>query len=209
MICGFLLYAQQKHFVSKTQELPIIKQPISKLESSRKPNNFFIYNEEPSSKLSKKNWMLVQKLAYLGLKKFQKGLFEKKKDYQNIFEGDPQLFQENVLNGGLLTASTPLIQGTIDFLSERLNQKICLIINDIPLLCSTTQLINPQEKYIDLNLKNNGNHFFINTPSDTASDGYCFFHAITFLLNQKKIKWEHIIHQNWDDGNLISPNKNK
>ncbi|MBS2126412.1 hypothetical protein J8J04_01770 ['Fragaria x ananassa' phyllody phytoplasma] len=187
MICIFLLYTYQNHFVSKTQELPIIKQP--------------------NSKLSKKNWMLVQKLAYLGLNQFKKGLLEKNEDYQNIFEGDPQLFQENVLNGTLSTASTPLIQGTIDFLSEKLNQKICLIINNHPLLCSTIQLIDKET--IDLNLKNNGNHFFINISSDTASDGYCFFHAITFLLNQKKIKWEHIINQNWDDCNLISPNTKK
>lgn len=142
-------------------------------------------NEKPFTCFKNPNnsLQLTRKLAYLGLNQFVNGLESDqfKEQYLLIFNGDSSFFENDVLSCSLKTASTPLIQGTLDFLSQQLKRKFNLIINDKHLLSSFLFDNNP----IDLEMKNNNYHFFIQKPEDTKGDGYCFFHALIFLLKKK------------------------
>ncbi|TKA88110.1 MAG: hypothetical protein QS2022_0770 [Candidatus Phytoplasma asteris] len=149
---------------------------------------------------------LTCKLAYLGLNQFVNGLENDqfKEQYLLIFNGDSSFFENDVLSYSLRTASTPLIQGTLDFLGQQLKRKFNLIINDKHLLSSFLFDNNP----IDLKMKNNNYHFFIQKPEDTKGDGYCFFHALIFLLKEKKLFSENIINASFDKIDLIKNSYN-
>ncbi|WP_024563502.1 hypothetical protein [Candidatus Phytoplasma tritici] len=142
------------------------------------------------------SFQLTRKLAYLGLNQFVNGLENDqfKEQYLLIFNGDSSFFENDVLSCSLRTASTPLIQGTLDFLGQQLKRKFNLIINDKNLLSSFLFDNNP----IDLKMKNNNYHFFIEKPEDTKGDGYCFFHALIFLLKEKNLFSENIINDSFD-----------
>ncbi|MFB0638299.1 hypothetical protein [Candidatus Phytoplasma solani] len=160
----------------------------------------------PSLEETQTKFVLTQKLAYLGLNQFIDGLYKNqfKEKYVNIFRGDGVLFEDKVLNGTLGTASTPLIQGTLDFLAQLLKQKLNLIVNDIHYLSS----FNSYNQVIDLKMRNNGgNHFYIHKPQDTQGDGYCFFHAIIFLLKEKVLLLEQIINNFFAKFDLITTNQ--
>nr|WP_153369360.1 hypothetical protein [Candidatus Phytoplasma sacchari]KAB8121829.1 hypothetical protein F2B49_02100 [Candidatus Phytoplasma sacchari] len=184
----------------------------------KKNENIKIKKEEIYSILDQKSdskkledLIFVQKLAYLGLKQFQYGLLDDdyKKLYQNIVKGDMDRFEENVLNGTLSTASTPLIQGTIDFLSKKLNKKINIILKterkmkslESHVLSSIYKLENIKNKNnkdntINVKLCNiNNSHFYVEKPNDTPGDGYCFFHALSFILDKKIPNWKNIIEK--------------
>ncbi|WBL31588.1 hypothetical protein [Candidatus Phytoplasma sacchari] len=175
----------------------------------KKEEIYSILDQKSDSK--KSDLIFVQKLAYLGLKQFQDGLLDDdyKKLYQYIIKGDMDQFEENVLNGTLSTASTPLIQGTIDFLSKKLNKKINIILNterkmkslESHVLSSIYKLENIKNKNnkdntISVKLCNiNNSHFYVEKPNDTPGDGYCFFHALSFILDKKIPNWRNIIEK--------------
>lgn len=133
----------------------------------------------------------VQKLAYIGMQQFKKGLSEHNKRYEEIFIGDPIIFEELVKTGTLRTASTPLILGTIDFISECLKKKINLYINEKHYLSTSDNLLKKSEtEILDLKIRNYNNiHFFVNEYEDTIGDGYCFFHALDNVLEKKIPNW--------------------
>jgi hypothetical protein len=175
-----------------------------------KSAQYFGENNKIEEEKREKNLILVQKLAYLGLKEAEKklNLFKNNKIddtqfsyYEFILEGDPEKFKENVINGKLQTATIFLIQGTIDFLSRKLNKRINLIINNINYIHdsnheNSSNKNHQYDEFIDLRIRNDKNtHFFINEPFDTPGDGYCFFHAIKFVLNQNIPKWLDIIKE--------------
>ncbi|KND62567.1 hypothetical protein [Candidatus Phytoplasma phoenicium] len=84
---------------------------------------FVDFFRSPKTLLSKFDNNLVKTLAYLGLNQFVIGLIENKiPEYEDIFLVDSEMFIPKVLNGNLGTSSTSLIQGTIDFLSFKLNK---------------------------------------------------------------------------------------
>ncbi|WP_349401940.1 hypothetical protein [Candidatus Phytoplasma solani] len=162
--------------------------------------------KKPVTCLNKISDQLTHKLAYLGLNQFVNGLEDDrfKQHYLLILQGDKDVFENNVLNCSLQTASTSLIQGTLDFLGQQLKHKLNLIINDKHLLSSFSCDDNP----IDLRMKNNNFHFFIQTPKDTRGDGYCFFHALIFLLKEKNLSLEDIINTSFGKIDLNVTNRN-
>ncbi|TVY12269.1 hypothetical protein [Candidatus Phytoplasma pini] len=156
----------------------------------------FIYlvieKQKSSTNNEKTELEFIHKLAILGLENFDKGMnqtedIELKKHYERIYEADPETFRDKVFNNNLSTASTLLIYSTIDFLSQKLEKKINLKVNKID--CYTS-FFSFKNEIINLELKNSNDHFFINKPNDTLGDGYCFFHAITYLLNEIMPNWK-------------------
>ncbi|WP_252861415.1 hypothetical protein [New Jersey aster yellows phytoplasma] len=121
---------------------------------------------------------LTRKLAYLGLNQFVNGLESDqfKEQYLLIFNGDSSFFENDVLSCSLKTASTPLIQGTLDFLSQQLKRKFNLIINDKHLLSSFLFDNNP----IDLEMKNNNYHFLFKTRRHQRRWLFVFFMLLFF-----------------------------
>ncbi|WP_235043260.1 hypothetical protein [Candidatus Phytoplasma australiense] len=150
------------------------------------------------------NIPLTRQLAYLGLNQFIDGLDDNQFQslYLTILQGDQEFFENDVLNCSLKTATTPLIQGTLDFLSQRLNQKFNLIIND----CNSLSSVG-LGRSVDLKMQNNSYHFFIKKSSDTLGDGYCFFHALIFVLREKGFILEYIINISFDKIDLVSNNQ--
>ncbi|AYJ01016.1 hypothetical protein CWO85_00470 [Candidatus Phytoplasma ziziphi] len=151
--------------------------------------NFF---KTPKKLLSKFDNNYSKALAYLGLNRFIIGLQNNIYEYKTLWIGDKEIFIEKILNGNLGTASSPLIFGTINFLGEKLNKKINLFINDY-LAYNSINKSNSETQTFILELKNDKNHFFINDFEDTLGDGYCFFNAIVFLLDQEINNWKNII----------------
>ncbi|PQP79776.1 hypothetical protein C6B37_01185 [Candidatus Phytoplasma phoenicium] len=163
--------------------------------------SYFYKNQKQKNYQSKKNlfdslsFNFVQKLAYRGMEQFQKGLSEGNTQYKLIYEADSQLFIEFVTQGTLKTASSPLIQGTIDFISECLNRNIHLYINEKHMFSTSENLLkNCKESVLDLKIRNQDNvHFFVNYYNDTIGDGYCFFHALDNVLKNIIPNWQEKI----------------
>jgi hypothetical protein len=158
------------------------------------------------SEENKNKFASTRKLAYLGLNQFVNGLdkIEFQEEYNSIFQGDEDVFEEKVFDGTLSTATPALIKGTLDFLAQKLQKRLNLIVNDV-LLASSCVFFNNS---IDLKMRNNNNdHFFIFLPHDTTGDGYCFFHAIIFLLKEKVPSLEKIINDSFEKIDLITTNQ--
>lgn len=164
---------------------------------------------KPFSNSIKNKSHFIKKLAYLGLKQFVIGLTNDlfRDRYKNILMGDHKLFVTKVFNGTLNTVSSSLIQGTIDFLSEKLKKNISLIINKIPMLSNTNHIFDDHlTKPIKLKISNKRNHFFIHEFNDTLGDGYCFFHAIAFLLDRMIPQWKTIVMQDLQTDQILTKN---
>ncbi|MDV3166870.1 MAG: hypothetical protein Q8784_00330 [Vigna little leaf phytoplasma] len=165
---------------------------------------------------------IARKLALLGLQqiiKVQKLISsneiqnEMKTNYQIILEAEDQdtkTIFDQVLNGKLSTANRILIQGTLDFLAQKLNKKIILNIekyNKNTPNSHNDQLISyvplSNSDYIELNMRNiDNNHFYILEPTDTLGDGYCFFYALKYLLDKKYPSWIKYIHKELEELHL-------
>ncbi|MDV3139433.1 MAG: hypothetical protein Q8742_01710 [Candidatus Phytoplasma australasiaticum] len=146
------------------------------------------------------NRKLVEKLAYLGFEHFKIGLKDENlREQYNQLANDETLnikqIEEKIFNRSLNTAETFLIQSTIDFLSKKINKTIILKIRVIK--PSTSFLAEVKSLYeisnnsiITLDMQNyNNQHFYIKHSSDTPGDGYCFFHALKYLLDQSVPDW--------------------
>ncbi|MDC9032176.1 hypothetical protein [Columbia Basin potato purple top phytoplasma] len=184
-----------------------IKYGVEHKKTLLKPNKTITdYFRSPQKKalLSKFDNNLVKILSYLGLNQFVIGLTDKKiPKYETIFLGDPELFMLKVFNGKLNTSSTPLIQGIIDFLSLKLKKNIKLFIND------KLELGNIIESYskndvLNLKIKNDKDHFFINSFEDTKGDGYCFFHSIIYLIEKEIPDWQNIVFLDIDNQQILT-----
>ncbi|MDO8058015.1 hypothetical protein OC686_01890 ['Opuntia sp.' phytoplasma] len=153
------------------------------------------------------NRQLVAKIAYLGLEQFFLGLKDNtfKDTYQTFLKSekpplDMEIIIEKILNQKLNTAYPFLIQSTIDFLSKKINKRISLII-EIKNSDQTTFSydFNSLFEIIDssilkLEMKNFNNvHFYIKEYNDTPGDGYCFFHALKYLLDENIPNWLDLI----------------
>ncbi|QTX02921.1 putative secreted protein [Candidatus Phytoplasma luffae] len=158
------------------------------------------YNKNLKQNLSKINsFDFIKKLAVLGLKNFIKGWKKTQiESYCNIFIADPELFMVEVLKGKLKTASTPLIYGTIDFISEQIKKNISLTIhrikdsskNDLSVKTRENLLPSKIDQIVMIEFFNKDDiHFFIKDYNDTQGDGYCFFHALDESLKQQIPKW--------------------
>ncbi|WAN63682.1 hypothetical protein RS022_08950 [Candidatus Phytoplasma rubi] len=194
----FVKQIEKKQTIKKAKQEAEKEQTIKKEEQNTKEiinheyeqKNVFLTPKELLSKFDNYS----KALAYLGLNQFIIGLQNNIEKYRNIWIGDKEIFIEQILNGTLKTASTPLICGIIDFLGEKLNKKIELYVNDKLNLDSINQSDSNTSPLI-LKLKNDKNqtHFFINYSDDTVGDGYCFFNAIIFLLDEVINNWKNII----------------
>ncbi|MDO8059348.1 hypothetical protein OC683_01830 ['Crotalaria aegyptiaca' phytoplasma] len=155
------------------------------------------------------NRQLVAKIAYLGLEQFFLGLKDNtfKDTYQTFLKSekpplDMEIIIEKILNQKLDTAYPFLIQSTIDFLSKKINKRISLIIEiknsnqttfswDFNSLC---EIID--SSILKLKMKNFNNiHFYIKEYNDTPGDGYCFFHALKYLLDETIPNWLDLINE--------------
>ncbi|MDO8057512.1 hypothetical protein [Candidatus Phytoplasma gossypii] len=155
------------------------------------------------------NRQLVAKIAYLGLEQFFLGLKDNtfKDTYQTFLKSekpslDMKIIIEKILNQKLDTAYPFLIQSTIDFLSKKINKRISLIIEiknsdqttfswDFNSLC---EIID--SSILKLEMKNFNNiHFYIQEYNDTPGDGYCFFHALKYLLDKTIPNWLDLINE--------------
>ncbi|MEK0309294.1 hypothetical protein [Candidatus Phytoplasma citri] len=155
------------------------------------------------------NRQIVAKIAYLGLEQFFLGLKDNtfKDTYQIFLKSekpplDMEIIMEKILNQKLDTAYPFLIQSTIDFLSKKINKRISLIIEiknsdqttfslDFNSLC---EIID--SSILKLKMKNFNNiHFYIKEYNDTPGDGYCFFHALKYLLDETIPNWLDLINE--------------
>lgn len=169
------------------------------------------YFRSPQSKslLLKFDNNLVKILAYLGLNQFIIGLTDEKiPEYKQIFLGDPQLFMSEVSDGKLNTSSTPLIQGIIDFLSFKLKKNIKLFINDKLAVVNIIES-SLNNDFLNLKIKNERNHFFINSFEDTKGDGYCFFHSIIYLIEKEIPDWQNIVFLDIDNQQILTDDQIK
>ncbi|MDV3166465.1 MAG: hypothetical protein Q8807_02155 ['Waltheria sp.' little leaf phytoplasma] len=158
---------------------------------------------------SLENRQLVAKIAYLGLEQFFLGLKDNtfKDAYQIFLKSEkPPLNMEKIIekifNQKLNTAYPFLIQSTIDFLSKKINKRISLSIEiktsdqktflyDFNSLC---EIID--SSILKLKMKNFNNiHFYIKEYNDTPGDGYCFFHALKYLLDETIPNWLDLISE--------------
>ncbi|MDV3171003.1 MAG: hypothetical protein Q8781_01720 [Candidatus Phytoplasma stylosanthis] len=173
-----------------------------------------IPNSSPIIKKNDSEAKLVRKISYLGLKQFVEGLEQDKfKEKYKLIAFDhvkEDKIEEKVLNFCLETANTLLIQGTIDFLTSKLNKEIFLCINNDNIQLSSCSFSDcNSNETINLKLCNKNNHFFISKFHDTPGDGYCFFHALIKLLDQKVPDWRDKIKQDLNfDLNLSETHKN-
>ncbi|MDV3198241.1 MAG: hypothetical protein Q8888_01090 [Vigna little leaf phytoplasma] len=185
-----------------------------------KKNTEKIEYKNPDTILEEKK--IARKLALLGLQQIiqvEKLISsneiqnEMKTNYQIILEAEDQdtkTIFDQVSNGKLSTANRILIQGTLDFLAQKLNKKIILNIekyNKNTLNSFNDQLISyvplSNSDYIELNMCNiDNNHFYILEPTDTLGDGYCFFYALKYLLDKKYPSWIKYIHKELEELNL-------
>ncbi|WP_341266406.1 hypothetical protein [Candidatus Phytoplasma fraxini] len=169
-----------------------------KIFNKKEPLSQVIIKTNTIEILVKFNNNYPRALAYLSLNQFLVGLTQDKiDDYQiilNSLNDYDELNVDKILKGFLNTASTPLIQGAIDFLGSNLKQKIKLIINNNPnMSVETISPVDKDKKELLFKLKNDREHFFINDFEDTVGDGYCFFNAIIYLLDQTKPNWKEIV----------------
>ncbi|MEZ0180075.1 hypothetical protein ['Camptotheca acuminata' phytoplasma] len=187
IITFILIYFLSRFILNKIQQINNINKDNIRFQKIKKEEKQYT-----------KSFNLVQKLAYLGLNKFMEGLGQEgNNDYKQIFQGDPELFIQHVLEGNLKTVSTPLIYGTINFVSEIFKKNIRLSVNNNAVLFTNNPSMSLNEVDI-LNIKilNRCNiHFYIQTPEDTPSDGYCFFHALNTALQKEAPEWTNKINR--------------
>ncbi|MDV3199906.1 MAG: hypothetical protein Q8889_02160 [Candidatus Phytoplasma australasiaticum] len=185
---------------------------VYKTKEKQKSN----YDNYPYQRIYDKdleNRKLVEKLAYLGFEQFKIGLKDETLNEQyNYLAGDKTLniekIEEKIVNRSLNTVETFLIQSTIDFLSKKINKKIILKIKVIkPPTSFLTELQSlyeiPNNSIITLDMQNyNNDHFYIKTFSDTPGDGYCFFHALKYLLDRSVPDWLDQIYKELNEVDL-------
>ncbi|MDO8030082.1 hypothetical protein OC709_00930 ['Planchonia careya' phytoplasma] len=166
----------------------------------KQTSNYDNYSYRRIHDQSLENRKLVEKLAYLGFEHFKIILKDETlREQYNQLADDETLnitqIEEKIFNRSLNTAETFLIQSTIDFLSKKINKTIILKIKVIrPSTNFLTELKSLYEisnnSIITLDMQNyNNQHFYIKHFNDTPGDGYCFFHALKYLLDQSVPDW--------------------